>query len=611
MSQSPVAAISVRGLRAGYGASSILHGVDLDVAAGEFIAILGSSGCGKTTLLRTIAGFHPLTDGSISLFGRDVAGLPPEKSMSPLLLEPMKSSSKSASFHSAANSGFKSTSKSMSPILLQPMKSSSKSSSKSSLKQWTYTTDYKDKNNQSFMPLMDDVISYYDKNNNFYNNKGELLNYTVYKDDKNGIYIAKIKRKSSSVSSSSRKKTSQLSNKTFSFSLSSSSPVSVNEEKIKLCSKWAFNKRENPERPKNPTTNRNVVKNGKIYNDLNKKCKKIPVLSNAMNSSSSSVADVDSQTIKTCAKWAIIKQKNPDKPYNPDNKRKTPIKIGGPTYKKLDKMCKKVKINDYRLSSSSKSSVIQDADSETIKRCNKWAAIKMKYPDEPYNPDNKKKTKIKVGGPTYKKLNKECHKIPINSKYKIAETPINSKDKIDSDKLMKQCKAFEKLQEKYRNNPDDQKLRKKIREVKDKLKELKEKCPVLMKKKGTKKDIEKIILNEDDRHLCMQWAKIKKDYPDKLYNPITKAQINKGGPTYNKLEKKCKDFKISDRDIDSVKIANPKKNLENKVLNKALCLEWKDKIDVNPLTNKFIQKDGKTYKDIKKQCKEIMQKKER
>ncbi len=79
MSQSPVAAISVRGLRAGYGASSILHGVDLDVAAGEFIAILGSSGCGKTTLLRTIAGFHPLTAGSISLFGRDVAGLTPEK----------------------------------------------------------------------------------------------------------------------------------------------------------------------------------------------------------------------------------------------------------------------------------------------------------------------------------------------------------------------------------------------------------------------------------------------------------------------------------------------------------------------------------------------------
>ena len=66
-------------LRAGYGASSILHGVNFDVAAGEFIAILGSSGCGKTTLLRTIAGFHTLTHGSIRLFGRDVAGLPPER----------------------------------------------------------------------------------------------------------------------------------------------------------------------------------------------------------------------------------------------------------------------------------------------------------------------------------------------------------------------------------------------------------------------------------------------------------------------------------------------------------------------------------------------------
>ena len=79
MKQLPVAAIAVRGLRAGYGASSILHGVDFDVAAGEFIAILGSSGCGKTTLLRSIAGFHQLSEGSIHLFGRDVAGLPPEK----------------------------------------------------------------------------------------------------------------------------------------------------------------------------------------------------------------------------------------------------------------------------------------------------------------------------------------------------------------------------------------------------------------------------------------------------------------------------------------------------------------------------------------------------
>nr|WP_246505049.1 ABC transporter ATP-binding protein [Microvirga antarctica] len=56
-----------------------MHGVNLSVAAGEFIAILGSSGCGKTTLLRTIAGFQKATDGAIRLFGRDVVNMPPEK----------------------------------------------------------------------------------------------------------------------------------------------------------------------------------------------------------------------------------------------------------------------------------------------------------------------------------------------------------------------------------------------------------------------------------------------------------------------------------------------------------------------------------------------------
>ncbi len=72
-------AIEVRGLKAGYGSTPILHGVDLAVAPGEFIAILGSSGCGKTTFLRAIAGFQQITAGAISLFGKDVAGLPPEK----------------------------------------------------------------------------------------------------------------------------------------------------------------------------------------------------------------------------------------------------------------------------------------------------------------------------------------------------------------------------------------------------------------------------------------------------------------------------------------------------------------------------------------------------
>src|SRR5215207_1663506 len=55
---SVLAAINVDHLQVSYGSQRVLHGVSLSVAPGEFIAILGSSGCGKTTLLRTIAGFQ-------------------------------------------------------------------------------------------------------------------------------------------------------------------------------------------------------------------------------------------------------------------------------------------------------------------------------------------------------------------------------------------------------------------------------------------------------------------------------------------------------------------------------------------------------------------------
>jgi ABC-type Fe3+/spermidine/putrescine transport system ATPase subunit len=78
-SLSSAPAIAVEGLEAGYGATRVLQGVDLAVAPGEFVAILGSSGCGKTTLLRSIAGFQKISKGAIRLFGRDVANTPPEK----------------------------------------------------------------------------------------------------------------------------------------------------------------------------------------------------------------------------------------------------------------------------------------------------------------------------------------------------------------------------------------------------------------------------------------------------------------------------------------------------------------------------------------------------
>jgi len=73
------AAIEVRGLHVAYGGTKVLHGVDLDFAPGSFTALLGSSGCGKTTLLRSLSGFVPVLSGSIAVGGKDVAGLPPEK----------------------------------------------------------------------------------------------------------------------------------------------------------------------------------------------------------------------------------------------------------------------------------------------------------------------------------------------------------------------------------------------------------------------------------------------------------------------------------------------------------------------------------------------------
>jgi ABC-type Fe3+/spermidine/putrescine transport system ATPase subunit len=79
MENERAAAIEAVGLQAGYGSTVVVNGVDLSVAAGEFVAILGSSGCGKTTLLRTIAGFQKAFAGTIRSFGRDMTGLPPER----------------------------------------------------------------------------------------------------------------------------------------------------------------------------------------------------------------------------------------------------------------------------------------------------------------------------------------------------------------------------------------------------------------------------------------------------------------------------------------------------------------------------------------------------
>ncbi len=62
-----------------YGANRVLDRVSLSAGGGEFIALLGASGCGKTTLLRAICGFVPLASGSIAVGGRDISRLPPDK----------------------------------------------------------------------------------------------------------------------------------------------------------------------------------------------------------------------------------------------------------------------------------------------------------------------------------------------------------------------------------------------------------------------------------------------------------------------------------------------------------------------------------------------------
>ena len=67
-------ALVVKGVCASYPGVPVLFGVDLLVPAGSLAAVLGGSGCGKTTLLRAIAGFHPVDAGTIDIGGERVAG---------------------------------------------------------------------------------------------------------------------------------------------------------------------------------------------------------------------------------------------------------------------------------------------------------------------------------------------------------------------------------------------------------------------------------------------------------------------------------------------------------------------------------------------------------
>ncbi|MBW8639205.1 sn-glycerol-3-phosphate ABC transporter ATP-binding protein UgpC [Hoeflea sp. WL0058] len=63
--------VEIRNLRKTYDNLEVIHGIDVDIADGEFVALVGPSGCGKSTLLRMIAGLEEITSGEI-LIGDDV-----------------------------------------------------------------------------------------------------------------------------------------------------------------------------------------------------------------------------------------------------------------------------------------------------------------------------------------------------------------------------------------------------------------------------------------------------------------------------------------------------------------------------------------------------------
>jgi putative spermidine/putrescine transport system ATP-binding protein len=74
------AAVSIRAIAKRYGtAAPALDGVSLEIAAGEFVTLLGASGSGKTTTLMIVAGFTPPDAGDVSIDGKSIIGLPPER----------------------------------------------------------------------------------------------------------------------------------------------------------------------------------------------------------------------------------------------------------------------------------------------------------------------------------------------------------------------------------------------------------------------------------------------------------------------------------------------------------------------------------------------------
>ena len=74
-----MASVAIRDVKKAFGATSVIHGVDISIRDGEFVVLVGPSGCGKSTLLRMIAGLENITAGEIRIGDRVVNNVPPKE----------------------------------------------------------------------------------------------------------------------------------------------------------------------------------------------------------------------------------------------------------------------------------------------------------------------------------------------------------------------------------------------------------------------------------------------------------------------------------------------------------------------------------------------------
>ena len=74
-----MAQVAIRGVGKRFGGTTVIHGVDIDIADGDFAVLVGPSGCGKTTLLRMIAGLEEITEGEILIGDRVVNRMAPKE----------------------------------------------------------------------------------------------------------------------------------------------------------------------------------------------------------------------------------------------------------------------------------------------------------------------------------------------------------------------------------------------------------------------------------------------------------------------------------------------------------------------------------------------------